>query len=452
MRLTRLSVLFYFTFLGMELSYLYLLASLLSGPIYALILMLLLYPLALLLKLTLPRSAFPHRLRFTLEIVLVTLVILLVVGERLATSLAAGQADVLGIILRMGFCGLTWGLGHTVPHEEVKYSSIAFRLQIGVLAVLVFSQLVGSVPPVFLFFLLAPLALFLARWTSSFSRGATALRAPNLSHLLLAGASVMVPGTALILLLSPGVARSTVDWLGNISTKLQDWVDSQQKAAANMTSNFTFDFGCGMRPNDGQLMPPENGLMPPVTSMPPPSEGGAGISPVVIWIIAFVIFVAIVALIVFALRRQRAGRKARLVEPVRFQTRMVSLDVLRSLISLFPQLLKKLWLWLTSLFRRLKRHPKPTEETLISIRALYRNLLRWAARQGVARAPAQTPLEHLKLLEERFPQQQDVLKKITEAYLLARYSQKAVSREEFDSAKEAWQRAVAYHTHLRFRT
>ncbi|MGB2853620.1 MAG: hypothetical protein WBC55_04125, partial [Dehalococcoidia bacterium] len=204
MRLTRLSVLFYFTFLGMELSYLYLLASLLSGPIYTVVLMLLLYPLALLLKLTLPRSAFPHRLRFTLEIVLVTLVILLVVGERLATSLAAGQADVLGIILRMGFCGLTWGLGHTVPHEEVKYSSVAFRLQIGVIAVLVFSQLVGSVPPVFLFFLLAPLALFLARWTSSFSRGATALRSPNLSHLLLAGASVMVPGTALILLLSPG--------------------------------------------------------------------------------------------------------------------------------------------------------------------------------------------------------------------------------------------------------
>jgi len=451
MRLTRLSILFYLTFLGMELSYLYLLASLLSGPIYTIILMLLLYPLALLLKLTLPRSAFPHRLRFTLEIVLVTLVILLVVGERLATSLATGQADVLGIILRMGFCGLIWGLGHTVPHEEVNFSSIAFRLQIGVLAMLVFSQLVGSVPLVFFFFLLAPLALFLARWTSSFSRGATALRSPNLGHLLLAGASVMVPGTALILVLSPGVARSVVNWLGNISTNLQDWVDSQQKAAANMTSDFKFDFGCCMPPK-GDLMPPEGDLMPPGTSMPPPSDGGAGISPVVIWIIAFVIFLAIVALIAFALTRQRAGRKARPVEPVRFQTRMISLDVLRSLISLFPQLLKKLWLWLTSLFRRLKRHPKPSEETLISIRALYRNLLRWAARQGVARAPAQTPLEHLKLLEQKFPQHQYVLKQITEAYLLARYSQKPVSREQFDSAKEAWQRAVAYHTHSRFRT
>ena len=75
MKPARLSTLFYFVFLGMELSYLYILASLLSGPIYALILMLLLYPFALLSKLALPRSAFSHRLRFTLEVALVTLVI-----------------------------------------------------------------------------------------------------------------------------------------------------------------------------------------------------------------------------------------------------------------------------------------------------------------------------------------------------------------------------------------
>jgi hypothetical protein len=70
----------------------------------------------------------------------------------------------------------------------------------------------------------------------------------------------------------------------------------------------------------------------------------------------------------------------------------------------------------------------------------------------MARAPAETPLEHLKLLEQRFPQQQDILRQITEAYLVARYSQKPVSREVFDSAREAWQRAVAHHTRLRFRT
>ena len=122
-----------------------------------------------------------------MEMALVILVILVVAGERLLGTLTAGQADALGIILRIGLCGLTWLLGYTVPHEQVNYSTIAFRLQMGVLAVLIFSQVVDSAPPVFLFFLLAPLALLLARWASSFSHGATVLRSPNMSHLLLAG-------------------------------------------------------------------------------------------------------------------------------------------------------------------------------------------------------------------------------------------------------------------------
>jgi hypothetical protein len=430
------SRLFYFAFMGMELSYLYLLASLLGGPIYSLILSLLLYPLALLSKLALPRAGFSHRLRFAIELALVILVILLVAGERLFSSLATGQADVLGIIIRMGFCGLTWWLGYTVPHERVNYPTIAFRLQIGLLAVLVFSQIVGSTPLVFLFFLLAPLALFLARWASSFSRGATALSAPNPRHLLLAGAGVIVPGTALILLFSPHVARTIVNWLGGISSKLSDWMMAQQKAAATPSGEFKFDFSCSMRPAVEE--------MPPADTMPlPPSEGTATISPVIIWVIVSIILVAIVAFIAFALRRRKARRKAHPVEPVRFQIRMVSLNTLRSLILLFPWLLGKLWLWLKSLFLKWTKRPRPSEEALISIRDLYRNLLRWAAKKGVAHAPSQTPLEHLELLIQKFPQQQDGLKQITEAYLLARYSQKPVSQEEFYRVKKVWQRTVA---------
>jgi hypothetical protein len=408
MKPARLSTLFYFAFLGMELSYLYILASLLSGPTYALILILLLYPLALFSKLVLPRSAFPHRLRFTLEVALVTLVIVLV-------------------------------MGHTVPQERVNYSTVAFRLQMGILAVLVFAQVVSSAPPVFLFFLLAPLALFLARWASSFSRGANALRSPNPGHLLLAGAGVMVPGTALILLFSPGMARAIVNWLGSISTKLDDWLMAQQKAAAALASEFKFDFSC-IRPPAGDETPP-----PPSTPELPPG-GATGISPVVIWVIVLVIFLAIVTLIIFTLRRRKARRKAQPLEPVQFQIRMISLNMLRSLISLLPQLLKKLGLWLILLFKGWKKHPKPSEEALISIRALYRSLLRWAARQEVARLPSQTPLEHLVLLEQWFPQQQDDLRQITDAYLLARYSQKTLSQEHFDRARQAWRRIVAYHT------
>jgi hypothetical protein len=436
MRPPRPSILFYFTLLGMELSYLYLLGSLLGGPVYTLILTLLLYPLAFLSNFALTRSAFPQRVRFGLELALVILVIVVVAGERLLGSLATGQADVLGIILRMGFCGLTWLLGYTVPHERVNYSTVALRLQIGILAVLVFSQVAGSAPPVFIFFLLAPLALFLARWASSSSRGATVLRSPNLSHLLLAGASVMVPGIALILLLSPGVARTIIDWLKVIFLKLADWLDAQHKAATTPSGEFRFDFGCSMQPA-------REGMSCSAHMPPPPSKGATEISPVVMWIIVFAIFLSIVALIAFALRRRKARRKTRPIEPVRFQLQMVSLNMLRLLISPFPWLLRKLWLWLTSLLERWKKRPKPSEEPLISIRALYRNLLHWASRKGIAHPPEQTPLEYLELLVQKFPQQQDDLKQITEAYVLARYSQKLISQGEFDRVKKAWQRTAA---------
>jgi hypothetical protein len=439
MKPARLSTLFYFVLLGMEMSYLYILASLLSGPAYALILILLLYPLALFSRLVMPRIAFPYRLRLTLEVTLVTLVIVLVAGERLVSSLAMGQVDVLGIILRMGLCGLAWFMGHTVPHERVNYSTIAFRLQMGILVMLVFAQVMGSVPPVFLFFLLAPLALFLGRWASSFSHGADTLRSPNPGHLLLAGASVMLPGTALILLFSPGMARAILNWLGSIATKLDDWLMAQHEAAAVLPGEFKFDFSCSRLPAGEETAPPSS------TPDLPPGDG-TGISPVVIWVIVFIILAAIIALIIFTLRRRKARPKAQPLEPVRFQIRTISLNMLHSLISLFPQLFKKLWLWLASLFKRWRKRAKPSEEALISIRALYRSLLHWAARQGVARLPHQTPLEHLVLLEQGFPQQQDDLRQIADAYLLARYSQKTLSQEHFDRARDAWGNIVAYHT------
>jgi hypothetical protein len=439
MKLARLSTLFHFALLGMELSYLYLLASLLSGHSYALVLTLLLYPLALFSRLVIPRITIPYRLRLTLEVTLVTLVIVLVAGEQLISGLAIGQVDILDIILRIGLCGLAWFMGHTVPHERVNYSTIAFRLQMGILVMLIFAQLMGSVPPVFIFFLLAPLALFLARWASASSRGANALRSPNSGHLFLTGASVMVPGTALILLFSPAMARAIVNWLGSIATKLDDWLTAQHEAAATLPGEFKFDFSCSRLPSGEETVPP--GSTPDL-----PTGDGTGISPVVIWVIIFVILAAIVALIIFTVRRRKARPKAQPLEPVRYQIRTVSLNMLHSLISLFPQLLKKLWLWLTSLFKRWEKHTKPSEEALISIRALYRSLLRWAAKQGLARLPSQTPLEHLVLLEQGFPQQQDDLRRITDAYLLARYSQKILSQEHFDRARDAWQNIVAYRT------
>jgi hypothetical protein len=434
----RPSTLFYLALMGMELTYLYLLGSLLGGPAYILTLSLLLYPVALISKIVLFRLVVSHRLRFGLELAFVVSVILLVAGERLFSSLAVGQPDVPGILLRLGFCALTWLLGYSVPREQVNYPTIAFRLQIAVVAVLIFAQISGSTPLVFLFFLLAPLALFLARWASSVSHRAAALRSPDFRHMALSGATVMVPGIALILLFSPGVAKGIVDWLRSIFLGVSNWLEGQHEAAATPSGESKFSFGC-MRPE--QAISPDQGILPPAVASPPLE--GAGISPIVIWIVVAAVSLAIVVLIAFALRRRKARSKVSAVEPVRFQIRMISLSMIRSLIGLLPWLVERVWLWLRGLFMRWKRPRRPPEEALDSLRALYRSLLRWAARQGVGRVPSQTPLEHLVLLEQRFPQWQNDLRLVTEAYLVARYSEQSVGPGEFDRARGAWQRVVA---------
>ena len=437
MKQNRLSTLFYAGFTVMELSYLYILASLLDGPVYSFILMLLLYPFALLSKLALPRSVFSRRLIFTLEVVPVTLVILLVTGERLVSSLATGPADIQGIILRTGLCGFIWLMGYTLYRKRVNFHTVTFRLQIGIIAVMALSQIAGRSSLVFLFFMIAPVALFLARWSSSFSYGATVLRTPSPKHLLLAAASVMLSGTALILLFSPGVV---VSWLGDIGGGISDWATAPQKPATepstpSIPSKSGF-FNCRPRTETGGISPSES-----PSNM---SGGTTWIDNMVIWIIIVTIFIAIVVLIAFAFRRRSARRKAHSVEQAPFQIQMVSLGVIRSLISLLPQLLNKLWIWLISLFNRYRKHPESSEEALISIRALYRNLLRWADRQGVARVPSQTPIEHLLIMEQRFPQQHDDLKQVVDLYLLSRYSRQPIFQEEFDRARKAWQRALAY--------
>lgn len=437
MKPARISASFYFAFLAMELSYLYILASLLKVPTYALVLILLLYPVALFSKVVVARSAFPQRLRFALEMSLIAVVVLLVTGGRLASSLATGQVDVPSIVLRMGICGLAWLVGHTVPDERVNYPTIAFRLQMGILAVLVFGPVVGSAPPVLLFFLLAPPALFLARWASSLSRGANPLRSPNPSHLVLAAASIVVPGTTLVLLFSPSVAGAIVKWLRNISTTVNDWVMAQHKAASTLPGGFKFDFSC-VGPSTGEETPPST--QPP----PIPPGNGSTISNMVDWIIIVVISLVIIALIAFILRRRTARRKAQHLEPVPFEIRLVSSNLLHSFIALFLGMLNRLRLWLTLVLSRWGKRSKPSEEPFTSIRALYRNLLRWAAKRGVARLPSQTPLEYLVVLEQGFPQQQGDLRQITDAYLVARYSQKTLSEDCSDAARQAWQR-IATH-------
>jgi hypothetical protein len=437
MKHERIPALFIFCLLGMELAYLYLPASLLAGTFHIRILMLLPYPVSLLFVHASSREFLSRRSSVTLESTLVALVALAVAGERLLGGAATESPDVAGIVARMGFCGLAWLLGRTVPRGRTRYPAVAFRLQIGIVAVLAFSQAAGSALPAILFFLFAPSALFTARWVCSFSRGASPIRVPKGRHLLFAAAGVCAPGAIVTLSLTPDVARAVVDWLSGASLKVSNWLDAQHRAAASPPGSFKFTFGCAVRPPQAalQIAPPE----------PPPSLGPPAPNLLFVWIVVFAFLSAAAAFAALALKKRQVKRGSPAAVPVRFGSRAVSVRSIADLMALLQRLLRKLRSRFASLFRRSRARTDEPEIDLPALRVIYRKLLRWAAIQGATRGPAQTPLEHLAMLERKFPGHGDDLKHLTGAYMSVRYGRGSVSREGFRRAEEAWRRVAAFH-------
>ncbi|PKN65102.1 MAG: hypothetical protein CVU57_11870 [Deltaproteobacteria bacterium HGW-Deltaproteobacteria-15] len=69
--------------------------------------------------------------------------------------------------------------------------------------------------------------------------------------------------------------------------------------------------------------------------------------------------------------------------------------------------------------KRIRRIASPEN---VSVRSVYKQLLRWASRKGVPRPRAQTPGEYLDLLAKKLPGGYDEFSLITSGYIEARYS------------------------------
>lgn len=75
-----------------------------------------------------------------------------------------------------------------------------------------------------------------------------------------------------------------------------------------------------------------------------------------------------------------------------------------------------------------------------SVRALYRQLLRWAAAHDVRRRSDQTPYEFRPRLEQLAPAHKDDVDSLTAAYVRARYASDPPSAEDVAGAREALER------------
>ncbi|MBI2862298.1 MAG: DUF4129 domain-containing protein [Chloroflexi bacterium] len=111
--------------------------------------------------------------------------------------------------------------------------------------------------------------------------------------------------------------------------------------------------------------------------------------------------------------------------------------------------LRAFWQWLLAHLRRQQpalseegkaRAKRPGRLSLPTVRAIYWDLMRRAARMGVPRGIAQTPYEYLRVLARALPQGQPDLTALTTAYVRARYSSLPEDPEEIRATQQRWQR------------
>ena len=74
------------------------------------------------------------------------------------------------------------------------------------------------------------------------------------------------------------------------------------------------------------------------------------------------------------------------------------------------------------------------------VRRLYLALVSRAAQVGHPRAAHQTPFEYAAQLEPHLAEEEDALKKLTDAFVEARYSRRAFEPEEVNLLRRIWQR------------
>jgi len=148
-------------------------------------------------------------------------------------------------------------------------------------------------------------------------------------------------------------------------------------------------------------------------------------------VLAVAIVVFVVWLITLALRRRQPNRHAEVLES---RESVFSWDLLRDQIR--------------SLFRRARPAPAPpffvplgnTDDPRLAIRAAYQRLLALAIEQGLPRLRAQTPSADLVQLSERWPEQHDALRLVTENYIIARYRPDPPTMAQAEATTQAVER------------
>ena len=107
---------------------------------------------------------------------------------------------------------------------------------------------------------------------------------------------------------------------------------------------------------------------------------------------------------------------------------------IQSLVQRIFHWILKILKWPTLLRKQKRAEPKE----ITSIRQLYQQLLRRAAKAGLPKPAFQTAYEYLDVLQDKMPAHRDTLQYVTQKYVGARYGHVTPSAEELDKLKQRW--------------
>ena len=111
-------------------------------------------------------------------------------------------------------------------------------------------------------------------------------------------------------------------------------------------------------------------------------------------------------------------------------------------------LFKRIFCWILKLLKwpaLLRKQKRAEPKEITSIRQLYQQLLRWAAKGGLPRPGFQTAYEYLGVLQGKMPAYRDTLQYVTRKYVSARYGHITPSAEELDQLKQSWHHLRSQH-------
>jgi len=343
-----------------------------------------------------------------------------------------------GLVL-LGVSLYAWGRGISLAQNRLETAAVGFYLRWGIVAWFWFylwgllGQAEAPLAWLFLFFFFGLLAVGLSRVEEVHHRRG-AVRSPfTVSWLLImAGSACGASGLGFLgtLIISRRLLARLWLALGPLGAVLQWVLYRVVEGVFLLLAPFIEWLRVALAPTSGRLA---NMPTPAAATAPMPALQPTGLPLAVqalTWAILGLALLAIVVLVVTALQRREApGALSGALETTWEAAGGPDGDRLGARLQ---RLRRRLGEALAS--------ARPPFYAQASVRQIYASLLRLAAWRGVPRNEAETPYEFERRLDGAWPEAEEAVGPITEAYVRARYGERRFSEAETEALRATWRR------------